>query len=141
MPNSFFVNDYKILQDHIPLLPRPRSFHLASRVVDRLVPEANGSDVAKAPAPTSVDSSVKLLPVGTVVLASFSNYQKLDPFVVDIWSNTLRRLPQAMFWVLRHHADEVRILCCKPPLPNTLGEFRVACVPLAWCFSLRNRTC
>lgn len=106
MPNSFFVNDYKTLQDHIPLLPRPRSLHLARHVVHSLVPVGNTTQANGAPT-NKLQSVVKLLPVGTLVLASFSNYQKVDPFVADVWCNVLRRLPHAVFWILKHHADEV----------------------------------
>lgn len=83
LPGNFFVNDYRTLHDHVPLLPKPSLRLLASHAV-----------------PPS-------LPPNTLVLASFSNYQKLDSTVFDLWCNILKRVPHAVLWTLRHHADEV----------------------------------
>lgn len=48
------------------------------------------------------------------MLATFSNYQKIDPIVFSVWASILRRVPKAVFWILRHNADAVSstLECC-----------------------------
>jgi hypothetical protein len=44
------------------------------------------------------DSDGSLLPT-MVVLASFSNFMKMDPSIVSVWGSILRRCPKAVLWL------------------------------------------
>jgi hypothetical protein len=52
-----------------------------------------------------------MLPPGTFVFASFSNFQKLDPTVMGVWCSVLRRTPKSVLWMLRHDGAEVVGVC------------------------------
>lgn len=95
MPHSFFVNDYAVMQSHVLNVPRPRR--------EALLLAANAT-AATAPRKATLPAA------DAFVFATFSNYQKLSPDVFDTWCAVLRRVPNSVLWVLRHHAYAVRVV-------------------------------
>lgn len=83
MPASFLVNDYPQLHGHVLELPRtsPHDAGITTQAGPRGRPP--------------------------FVFASFSNYQKIDPAVFDVWMNVLRRVPNSVLWLIHHHAHQV----------------------------------
>ena len=133
MPTTYFVTDYATLQIHALSFPRSSTAQLSRRwigapkggVVDTVpsvIPtqRLQGSGSGPSPVPSTparlspcdnstVDVVVNRLPADTFVFASFSNFQKLDPQVVDVWCAVLRRVPRSVLWLLRHDGAEVGV--------------------------------
>jgi hypothetical protein len=52
---------------------------------------------------------VPALPLDVFVFGTFSNFQKIDPVVFDVWCAILRRVRKSVLWIVRHDAADVRV--------------------------------
>lgn len=141
MPSSFFVNDYRALHAHVlsstlpadrwarrlqpprPAKPRSRppgwlgatpaplvaytatrGFDVRHHIVGEAAPVLRGEDF--------VPPALRERSNPGFVFASFSNFQKIEPAVFDVWMAVLRRVPQSRLWLLQHHAAMVSLCCC-----------------------------
>jgi hypothetical protein len=53
------------------------------------------------PAPNCMSRSVLGLPEDKIVLCNFNQLYKIDPVILDVWSELLKSLPQCVLWLLR----------------------------------------
>jgi hypothetical protein len=111
----FFANGFAAMQRHVRLLPRatprlslgrPQKRHGADHQSTTHHPHPR-PDLHRGLAPGCRDS-----PAQVVVLASFSNFQKMNRAVVGAWGAVMRRVPCSVLWLLRHdgHAAAVRAI-------------------------------
>ncbi|KAF0684889.1 Aste57867_23133 [Aphanomyces stellatus] len=74
LPRNYIVNDHKQMMSHVLSSARP----------------------------TRTQAHLHNVPASSLVFATFSNWQKMDPKIFSVWMHILQRVPQSVLWLMKY---------------------------------------